>query len=166
MIANLLVGNEANAAGLEITLGQVEIEFARSGWFALTGAACEATLDGKAVWVGWRTAYRPGQRLVLKTPQHGIRSYLAVAGGIAVPEVLGSRCTDLKAGIGGLEGRRLQDGDKLKLGKAARRFTTRAASSSCRWATAFVRCPGRSTTNLTRPRRRHSGAPLEAQSAE
>ena len=73
MIANLLVGNEANAAGLEITLGQVEIEFARSGWFALTGAACEATLDGKAVWVGWRTAYRAGQRLVLKTPQHGIR---------------------------------------------------------------------------------------------
>ena len=60
VIANLLVGNEANAAGLEITLGQVEIEFARSGWFALTGAACEATLDGKAVWVGWRTAYRPG----------------------------------------------------------------------------------------------------------
>ena len=56
VIANLLVGNEANAAGLEITLGQVEIEFARSGWFALTGAACEATLDGKAVWVGWRTA--------------------------------------------------------------------------------------------------------------
>lgn len=124
VIANLLVGNEANAAGLEITLGQVEIEFARSGWFALTGAACEATLDGKAVWVGWRTAYRAGQRLVLKTPQHGIRSYLAVAGGVAVPVVLGSRSTDLKAGIGGLEGRRLQDGDQLKLGKAARRFTT------------------------------------------
>lgn len=115
VIANLLVGNEANAAGLEITLGQVEIEFARSGWFALTGAACEATLDGKAVWVGWRTAYRAGQRLVLKTPQHGIRSYLAVAGGVAVPVVLGSRSTDLKAGIGGLEGRRLQDGDQLKL---------------------------------------------------
>ncbi|WP_447339469.1 5-oxoprolinase subunit PxpC [Klebsiella variicola] len=124
VIANLLVGNEANAAGLEITLGQVEIEFARSGWFALTGAACEATLDGKAVWVGWRTAYRAGQRLVLKTPQHGIRSYLAVAGGVAVPVVLGSRSTDLKAGVGGLEGRRLQDGDQLKLGKAARRFTT------------------------------------------
>lgn len=159
MIANLLVGNEANAAGLEITLGQVEIEFARSGWFALTGAACEATLDGKAVWVGWRTAYRPGQRLVLKTPQHGIRSYLAVAGGIAVPEVLGSRCTDLKAGIGGLEGRRLQDGDKLKLGKAARRFTTPRGVKQLPLATAFVRCPGRSTTNLTRPRRRHSGAP-------
>ena len=60
VIANLLVGNEANAAGLEITLGQVEIEFARSGWFALTGAACEATLDGKAVWVRTcRSAYNP-----------------------------------------------------------------------------------------------------------
>ena len=75
VIANLLVGNEANAAGLEITLGQVEIEFARSGWFALTGAACEATLDGKAVWVGWRTAYRgrctstpSGPRWTKRTP--------------------------------------------------------------------------------------------------
>ena len=120
--ANLLVGNGANAAALEITLGQVDIQFERSGWFALTGAACEATLDGKAVWVGWRTAYRPGQRLVLKTPQHGIRSYLAVAGGVAVPVVLGSRSTDLKVGIGGLEGRRLQDGDRLKLGKSDKQF--------------------------------------------
>ena len=45
--ANLLVGNGANAAALEITLGQVDIQFERSGWFALTGAACEAKLDGE-----------------------------------------------------------------------------------------------------------------------
>jgi allophanate hydrolase subunit 2 len=60
VIANLLVGNGANAAALEITLGQVDIQFERSGWFALTGAACEAKLDGEPVWVGWRTAARPG----------------------------------------------------------------------------------------------------------
>ena len=120
--ANLLVGNGANAAALEITLGQVDIQFERSGWFALTGAACEAKLDGEPVWVGWRTAVTAGQRLVLKNPQHGVRSYLAVAGGIAVPKVLGSRSTDLKVGIGGLEGRRLQDGDRLKLGKSDKQF--------------------------------------------
>ena len=61
--------------------------------------------------------------LVLKNPQHGIRSYLAVAGGIDVPEVLGSRSTDLKVGIGGIEGRRLQDGDQVKIGKSSRRFS-------------------------------------------
>ena len=72
--------------------------------------------------MGWRTAVKAGQRLVLKNPQHGVRSYLAVAGGIAVPKVLGSRSTDLKVGIGGLEGRRLQDGDRLKLGKSDKQF--------------------------------------------
>ncbi|QGN37243.1 5-oxoprolinase subunit PxpC [Klebsiella oxytoca] len=121
--ANLLVGNGANAAALEITLGQVDIQFERSGWFALTGAACEAKLDGEPVWVGWRMAVKAGQHLVLRNPQHGVRSYLAVAGGIAVPKVLGSRSTDLKVGIGGLEGRRLQDGDRLKLGKVDKQFS-------------------------------------------
>ena len=123
-IANLLVGNDPNAAALEITLGQVDIEFTRDGWFALTGAACEATLDGKAVWVGWRMAVKAGQHLVLRNPQYGVRSYLAVAGGIDVPLVLGSRCTDLKAGIGGFDGRRLKDGDRLAVGRASRRFHT------------------------------------------
>lgn len=81
VIANLLVGNAGNAAALEITLGQVDIQFERDCWFALTGAACEAMLDGEPVWVGWRMAAKAGQHLVLKTPQYGIRSYLAVARG-------------------------------------------------------------------------------------
>ncbi len=69
MIANLLVGNAANAAALEITLGQWIFQFERDCWFALTGAACEAMLDDKPVWVGWRMAAKAGQHLVLKTPQ-------------------------------------------------------------------------------------------------
>jgi allophanate hydrolase subunit 2 len=85
-IANLLVGNAPEAAALEITLGQVDVQFTRHCWFALTGAACEATLDGAPVWLGWRMAAKAGQHLVLKNPQHGIRSYLAVAGGIDVPK--------------------------------------------------------------------------------
>ncbi|MBN0888716.1 allophanate hydrolase, partial [Pseudomonas aeruginosa] len=84
-IANLLVGNAPEAAALEITLGQIDVQFTRHCWFALTGAACEATLDGAPVWLGWRMEAKAGQRLVLKNPQHGIRSYLAVAGGIDVP---------------------------------------------------------------------------------
>lgn len=52
-------------------------------------------------------------------PKRGMRSYLAVSGGINVPEMLGSRSTDLKAGFGGLEGRQLKEGDLLPAGKAA-----------------------------------------------
>ena len=91
---NLLVGNEANAAALEITLGLATFEFSRDGWFALTGAGCEATLDGEAVWSGWRHFAKAGQTLTLNRPQHGIRSYLALAGGIDVPLIMGSRSTD------------------------------------------------------------------------
>lgn len=120
--ANLLVGNDANAAALEITLGAATFQFARDGWFALTGAGCEATLDGAAVWSGWRHWATAGQTLMLGRPQHGIRSYLALAGGIDVPMVLGSRSTDLNAGVGGLEGRCLRDGDVLPLATPQRTF--------------------------------------------
>jgi biotin-dependent carboxylase-like uncharacterized protein len=80
------------------------IEFGQETWFALTGAGCDATLDGKAVWTGWRLRAKAGQRLTLKRPLHGVRSYLAVAGGIDVPEVLGSSSTDQKAGSAGMKG--------------------------------------------------------------
>lgn len=52
--ANLLVGNDANAPALEITLGQLVVEFENETWFALTGAGCEAQLDDQPVWTGWR----------------------------------------------------------------------------------------------------------------
>lgn len=120
--ANLLVGNDANAAALEITLGMAAFTFVREGWFALTGAGCEATLDGEAVWSGWRHWAKAGQTLTLKRPKHGIRSYLALSGGIDVPAVMGSRSTDLNVGVGGFEGRCLQDGDVLPLGQPVRTF--------------------------------------------
>jgi allophanate hydrolase subunit 2 len=123
-IANVLVGNPGNTAALEITLGQCVIEFSQETWFALTGAGGDATLDGKAVWTGWRLRAKAGQRLTLKRPLHGVRSYLAVAGGIDVPEVLGSSSTDQKAGIGGHEGRLLRDGDRLAIKPSARHFST------------------------------------------
>jgi len=104
-IANALVGNAPDDAALEMALGQCEFEFTHDSWFALTGAGCDATLDDKAVWTGWRHQARAGQRLVLKRPRHGMRSYLAVAGGFDVPEVMGSYSTDLKVGIGGFAGR-------------------------------------------------------------
>lgn len=115
-IANLLVGNDQGDAALEIVLGQVSFEFTTNCWFALTGADCQATLDGASVWTGWRKQARAGQRLTLGAPVHGMRSYLAVAGGIDVPVVMGARSTDLGGEFGGFKGRKLCDGDSLSIG--------------------------------------------------
>ncbi|WP_302796191.1 5-oxoprolinase subunit PxpC [Hafnia paralvei] len=118
--ANLLVGNRGTDAGLEVTLGECTVEFTRDGWMALTGAGCDAYLDKQRIWTGWNYPVRSGQRLVLHRPKRGMRSYLAVSGGIDVPKVLGSRSTDLTGGFGGLDGRRLKDGDVLPLGEVRR----------------------------------------------
>ncbi|WMU43859.1 biotin-dependent carboxyltransferase family protein [Enterobacter bugandensis] len=141
-IANLLVGNAGSTAALEITLGQCVIEFGEETWFALTGAGCDATLDGKAVWTGWRLRAKAGQRLTLKRPLHGVRSYLAVAGGIDVPEVLGSSSTDQKAGMGGHEGRLLRDGDRLAIKPSARHFTTTQGVKPLLWGNVIRALPG------------------------
>ncbi len=117
-MANLLVANPMDAAVLEITLGQFSAQVISAGWLALTGADCHAQLDGKPLWTGWRFPVRPGQVVKLATPKHGMRSYLAVSGGFDVPEVLNSRSTDLKAGFGGYQGRKIQDGDVLRAGKS------------------------------------------------
>jgi biotin-dependent carboxylase-like uncharacterized protein len=121
-IANLLVGNPVNYAGLEITLGQLSLSFTRNGWIALTGADCKATLDGKPIWTGWRYPVKTGQTLKLNKPLRGMRSYLAAAGGIAVPEILGSYSTDMVAKFGGFEGRPLKDGDVVPVGKPLRKL--------------------------------------------
>lgn len=88
-MANMLVGNEAGAAGLEITLGQLIVEFTQAGWIALTGAGCDARLGEQLLWTGWRYPVKRGQQLKLNAPLRGMRSYLAISGGIDVPEMLG-----------------------------------------------------------------------------
>lgn len=117
---NLLVGNEDGAAGLEFTLGPAALRFGADAVIALTGCDADARLDGQPLRPWWRVAVRAGQTLRLAAPREGegMRAYLCVAGGIAVPAVLGSRSTDLKAGFGGLDGRALRDGDVLPLGVA------------------------------------------------
>lgn len=127
-MANLLVGNPVGAAGIEITMGVCEIRFKSATRIALGGDDIGATLDGKPVAACWSIPVRAGSTLKLApaTPdhpgqplRHSMRTYLAVAGGIDVPPVLGSRSTDLKAGFGGHQGRALKRGDKLPIGDAA-----------------------------------------------
>lgn len=117
-LANRLVGNSAGAAAIEVMLGQLQIKFNRSGWIALTGADCLARLDDVPVYCGWRMPVRKGQILQLKVARSGLCTYLAVRGGIDVPTLMGSRSTDIQAGLGGLDGRALKAGDRLAVRQA------------------------------------------------
>lgn len=119
--ANLLVGNEPGAAAIEFALlgptlvyeGPVPIVC------ALAGADFGATVAGVAQSPWHAFLLPPGATLALGVSQHGARGYLAVAGGIAVPIALGSRSTDPRAGIGGVEGRALRAGDRVPLAPPA-----------------------------------------------
>ena len=118
---NLLVGNAEDAAGIEAQVLPLEVRFEASALFALTGADCAATLDGRPL-LPWASARaEAGAVLRLARPAAarpwGARSYLCVAGGIDVPVVLGSRATQLRGAIGGHEGRALVPGDALPVGR-------------------------------------------------
>jgi biotin-dependent carboxylase-like uncharacterized protein len=115
-IANRLVGNLPDAAGLEITMGPVSLRFTQASRIAITGTDFNASLDQENVSSWWSLPVRAGQVLTLRGARRGMRAYLAVAGGIDVPVVMGSRSTDLKAGVGGFGGRTLRDGDLLRIG--------------------------------------------------
>ncbi len=117
-IANLLVGNAPDAALLEITLLGPRLILETGAWIALTGADLTATLDGAPL-PTWRPLWAPaGARIGFGEPRRGCRAFLAVDGGLDVPQVLGSRSTDSRAALGGLAGRPLQAGDCLPLGTA------------------------------------------------
>jgi len=119
LLGNVLVGNPSGAAGLEITVCPASIRFLCDTVIAVTGTDSDASLDGEPLRPWWRWPVKAGQLLKFNPPQRAMRTYLAIAGGIDVAPMLGSRSTDLKAGFGGLEGRALRDGDRLPLGEAA-----------------------------------------------
>jgi len=117
--ANLLVGNPADAAALECAYMGPELHFTESAVVAVTGGEVELRLNGEAQ-PGWTSvAVAPGDVLTFGHIKRGARMYLALAGGIDIPEVLGSRATYVLGGLGGLEGRVLQAGDQLAIGSAA-----------------------------------------------
>jgi biotin-dependent carboxylase-like uncharacterized protein len=116
-LANRLVGNRPEAAALEITLAGPELELEAGGWVALTGGRVEAELGDRAMPMDVAVRVEPGQLLRVGPMSAGLRSYLAVRGGIGVAEVLGSRSADTLAGIGPPpleEGARLPVGDLVE----------------------------------------------------
>ncbi len=114
-VGNLMLGNDPGAAGIEFPLFPVRLRFHQPCTFAITGADTDATLDDAPLLPWWTARAAAGQTLTLKRPLNGVRAYLTVAGGIGVGEVLGSRSTQLRGGFGGMEGRMLQQGDRLPL---------------------------------------------------
>jgi antagonist of KipI len=116
-VANLLVGNDEGAAGLEITLGGLQLRFEDERLVAWCGGEFGVQIGSRGLPAGHVAHLQRGSELKFGRAQIGCRCWLAISGGIDVPVVLGSRSTELRANFGGLEGRVLRDGDVLPLAR-------------------------------------------------
>jgi biotin-dependent carboxylase-like uncharacterized protein len=127
--ANLLLSNFANAAVMEITVMGPRLEIMAEADLVVTGAEMGMTLNDQPldVWKSFRV--KPGDILDIQQVKSGCRAYLAVNGGIDVPEVMGSRSTYVGGNIGGYHGRLLKAGDIIKCGRAKRLKGIRAMPS-------------------------------------
>lgn len=115
-VANHLVGNAESAAALEITLLGPTLHFENAGVIAICGGLWSPKIGESVVPMNRPVWIPAGTTLALGSAVRGARAYLAIAGGIDVPLVMGSRSTYPRANIGGLEGRALQSGDLLPSG--------------------------------------------------
>ncbi|MDQ8031014.1 MAG: biotin-dependent carboxyltransferase family protein [Bordetella sp.] len=112
-LANVLAGNTADEATLEITLMGPVLRFEAPACIALAGADLGATLDGEPLPLLRPLVVRAGAVLAFGAPQTGTRAYLAVHGGFALDPVMGSYSTYLRSGFGGFQGRALARGDRV-----------------------------------------------------
>ena len=115
-IANKLVGNKVGEAVLETTLKGVQIEFLQNTAVAITGGNCDVTLNGTKIELWQSYLVNRGDILKMGICRSGLRNYLAFAGGIDVPIIMNSKSTNLKAKVGGFNGRKLMTGDILSVG--------------------------------------------------
>ena len=115
-LANRLVGNSSDAAGLEFTVSGPTLRFNTDAVICLTGAAMNATIDDRPVSFWAAVSVSAGSTLKLKSIQgDGCRTYLAVQNGFKIPDYLGSKSTFTLGQFGGHCGRTLRTGDVLKL---------------------------------------------------
>lgn len=120
LLANLLVGNDDGAAVLEAALLGPELVFRQGAVVAVTGAEASPKVNGQAMPRNASFAVKADDRLSFDYMKLGARIYIAVAGGIEVPSVLGSRSTYGLGALGGFAGRKLAAGDVLPVGAAPR----------------------------------------------
>lgn len=167
VLANALVGNAVDEATLEITVIGPELEFEQRALVALCGAEFDARADGHALPLNRPVLLEAGTRLTVRRALRGARAYLAIAGGVALDEVLGSRSTYVPARFGGLEGRALRAGDVLpgargaarlaagRYAKLARGATTRDGLRTVRWSAPSLTSPDREPIVLHAMEGRH-----------
>jgi biotin-dependent carboxylase-like uncharacterized protein len=115
-LANRLVGNPEDAAAFEVTLGGLAVRFHAAATFAVTGAPCALLADRVPAGMNGPVTVPAGATLRLGAPVRGLRSYVAVRGGLDAPAVLGSRSTDLLSGLGPPP---VAEGDEFPVGTAA-----------------------------------------------
>ncbi len=119
-LANALVGNDPDAATLEVTLIGPELEFDDERVIAVAGAEFEVTVDRRSVPANAAFVVSSGSCLRFGSRAKGARAYIAIAGGVGVAPTLGSRATHLISAMGGFNGRALRAGDRLPLGDPMR----------------------------------------------
>jgi biotin-dependent carboxylase-like uncharacterized protein len=132
-LANILVGNDAQTASLEITLTGPTLKFKEPCCIALSGADLSATLNGQTVVLNRPLIVRPQDELAFGARKHGTRCYLAVHGGFALTPVLGSTSTYLRSHFGGWHGRALQKGDEIALARPLKNKSLEAVAMEL-WA--------------------------------
>ena len=115
--ANLLVGNPKDAAVIECTFLAPEVKFNEDAVIAITGGNCVPKVNGAERRANERFEVKAGDILSFGFMTSGARAYIAIAGGIDVPDVLGSKSTYLLGAVGGHEGRKLIAGDVIKIGE-------------------------------------------------
>lgn len=128
-VANLLVGNNENAAALEATYVGPTLEFTDDRVIAITGGDAGPTLNGEPLTMWTSVPVRSGDILAFAMITTGARPYIAISGGLDVPEYLGSRSTYTLIGLGGHEGRKIADGDVLPLGPHNNTATDRSITA-------------------------------------
>lgn len=112
-MANMLLGNGENEAALEVSLMGPIITFTEDNTFAITGGDFSPTLNNKEIDLYAAIPAKKGDTLKLGLAKEGARAYIAFAGGMDIPVVMGSKSTNLKCRIGGYEGRKLEPGDEI-----------------------------------------------------
>jgi biotin-dependent carboxylase-like uncharacterized protein len=112
--ANQLLHNDSNATLIECSIGGLTLQAQCHSYIAVTGATLALGINGKNAELWTVHKVQPGDTITLGMVSRGVRAYLAVAGGLAVPAQFGSTATVLREGIGGLNGTPLQQGDILQ----------------------------------------------------
>jgi biotin-dependent carboxylase-like uncharacterized protein len=115
-IANVLAGNDEDAAGIEVTLCGLKLKSAKDTWIVITGGDLFPQVDNEPVPLWTSICLRKDQVLSFPRLRTGFRAYVAVRGGIEVPLLMNSRSTMVKAAFGGTGGA-LKSGDRLKIGE-------------------------------------------------